>query len=169
MIGVLIYSALSFGQVSTAHIITPTDREMEMLNEVNYVRTNPKEYIKYIPEYTAVWGEEDEALELKNILLKMKAVDSLKWSPLLYKDAVTHGNWMKTNSKFEHSDYEWAENLVCGLSTVRFAIIDLLIDAGTASRGHRKNLLDPEYTEFAAFEISGEIQDCPFVFIQEFN
>jgi len=169
MIGVLIYSALSFGQMSNAHIITPTSRELEMLNEVNYVRTNPKEYTKFIPDFTAAWGEEDVAEELKNILLTMKPIDSLRWSPALYHDAFTHGSWMKSTGNFEHSKYEWAENLVCGLSTVRFAVLDLLIDAGTESRGHRENLLNPEFKEFAAFEVSGQIQGCPYIFVQEFN
>jgi len=169
MIGAYILSTFSFGQIMSAHLITPTSRELEMLDEVNYVRTNPVEYAKFIPEFTAVWGEEDVAAELKSVLLKMTPVEKLKWSPTLYHDAFTHGNWMKSNDKFEHSDYDWAENLVCGLSTVRFAVLDLLIDANTDSRGHRRNILSPEHTEFASFEVDGKIQDCPFVFIQEFN
>lgn len=169
MITAIIFSAFSFGQISSAHVITPTDRELDMLNEVNYARTKPSEYAAFITDFTAVWGEEDVAAELKAELLKMTPVEPLKWSPTLYHDAFTHGNWMKSTGNFEHSDYDWAENLVCGLSTVRFAVLDLLIDANTESRGHRRNILSAEYTEFAGFEVSGKIQDCPYVFVQEFN
>jgi len=173
MIGLMVFTALSFGLVADSHLITPTARELEMMNEVNYVRTNPAEYAKYITEFIEYWESDDEemkaAAELKKILLSMTPVDSVKWSPELYHDAFTHGNWMKKNNKFEHSDYDWAENLVCGNEGVRMSLLDLLIDGGVESRGHRTNILAPEHLEFSCYELIGTVEDCPFVFVQEFN
>lgn len=173
MIGLLLYGALNFGAIANAHLITPTARELEMLNEVNFARTNPKEYLKFIDEYTTVSDATAEELttakELKLLMSNMTPVDSLKWSATIYHDAFTHGNWMKRTGKFEHSDYAWAENLVCGISEARYAVIDLLIDAGIESRGHRKNILNANYKEFACYEVFGAVMGCDYVFVQEFN
>jgi len=173
MIGLITTVVIHAASCANAHLITPTARELEMLNEVNYVRTNPVEYAKYIDEYTKAWGSDKEevkaAAELKTQLLKMTPVDSLKWSPTLYHDAWTHGNKMKRTGKIEHSDYDWAENIVSGDEGVRFAVLNLLIDSGVPSRGHRKNILSPNYKEFACYEIPGSIGQWEYVFIQEFN
>lgn len=173
MIGTFLIGALYLGNSLSAHVITPTERELAMLNEVNYVRTNPAEYANFIVEYTNYWESDKEELaaaaELKKQLTTMIAVDSLRWSPLLYHDAFTHGNYLKRVKKFEHSNYDWAENIVSGDETVRFAILNLLIDSGVTSRGHRKNLLNPTYTEFAVYEVPGLVGDWDYVFVQEFN
>ena len=173
MISSLFLGAAYLGLSLSAHVITPTERELAMLDEVNYVRTNPIEYANYIESYTKFWESDREELaaaaELRKELTSMKKVDSLKWSPILYHDAFTHGNYLKKTKKFEHSDYEWAENIVSGDETVRFAIINLLIDSGIASRGHRKNLLNSNYTEFAVYEVPGLVGEWDFVFVQEFN
>jgi len=47
--------------------------------------------------------------------------------------------------KFGHFSGFFAENIHYGDIEPRFAIISLLIDDGVRSRGHRKNLLNPEY------------------------
>ena len=173
MMTLLLTSALYLSSGANAHLLTPTERELEMLNEVNYVRTNPVEYAAYIDEYTAYWQSDREemafAKELRTELLKMKPLDSLKWSPLLYHDAWTHGNWMKKTGNFAHSDYEWAENIVSGDDGIRFAVLNLIIDSGVQSRGHRRNILNPGYIEFACYEIPGKVGDWDYVFIQEFN
>jgi uncharacterized protein YkwD len=173
MITLLICSAIRFGSIADAHVITPTERELEMLNEVNYVRTRPAEYVKHIVEYTDYWDSDREELacakELKAELLKMKPLDSLKWSPDLYHDAYTHGTWMKKTGNFEHSDYEWAENIVAGDDTPRMAVLNLVIDSGVSTRGHRKNILNPDHTKFACYEVIGNVGDWPFVYVQEFD
>lgn len=157
-------------QTSTAQ---PTERELLMLEEVNYARTKPAEYAQYIAEYVEYWQSTGDELaaskELYKILTTMEPIQPLVWADQLYADAVKHGNWMKRTGNFEHSDYDWAENLVCGEEEIRYSVLNLLIDGGVRSRGHRKNLLSPEYKEFAAFEVPGEIDGCSYTFVQEFN
>ena len=151
----------------------PTDREKEMLKEINYVRTNPQEYVQYVQSYLDHWdsgpSEIAAAKELTKILTKMKPLAPLEYSEELYLAAVKHGAWMLRTKKFSHSDLPYAENLVMGDDQIRFAVLSLLIDDGIPSRGHRKNILDPESKEFGCHEILGSFNDYEFIFIQEFR
>lgn len=151
----------------------PSEREMKMIDEINYVRTNPTAYIPYISEYLDIWDEGKSvrkvADELIDILKKMDPLDSLQFSQELYEDAVAHGNWMKKKNAFEHSKLEYAENLVGGDEKPRYAIVSLLIDDGVPSRGHRKNLLNPAYKFIACHEVLGEVKGQKFVFVQLFK
>lgn len=153
--------------------VEPTKREKLMLDEINYVRTHPQEYIQYIQSYLDFWDSEPSeisaAKELTKVLKKMKPVDSLVYSEELYLAAVKHGEWMQRTRKFEHSDLPYAENLVSGDDQIRFVVLSLLIDDGIPSRGHRKNILEPSYKEFAGYEILGKVGEDEFVFIQEFK
>ncbi len=150
-----------------------TEREKDMLKEVNLARTNPKEYIKFIDDYLTYWesgsAERRTANELRKVLKRMKPLEPLVWSDDMYKDAVKHGKRMKRANRFKHSSLPYAENLVGGNETVRLSVVDLLIDHGVSGRGHRKNILDPSITEFAAHEIDGEVDDVDYVFLQEFR
>jgi uncharacterized protein YkwD len=151
----------------------PSARETEMMNEINYVRTNPEEYAQYVSDYLEYWDSDRSEIaaadELVKELRKMKPLDSLKFSQELYDAAVKHGKWMKSKAQFEHSDYDYGENLVAGDSTVRFAMLNLLIDSGVSGRGHRKNILDPEYKHVAVREVPGRVGEWKYVFIQEFE
>ena len=160
----IVTSSVSFGQ---------TEREKKMLDEINYVRTQPKKYAEYINSYLDHWdsgsSERRTAEELRKQLLQMKPLKPLAFSKDLYDAAKKHGDWMKRTRRFEHSDLPYGENLVAGDSIIRFAMLNLLIDDGIPNRGHRKNILSPEYTETAAYEILGKVGSDTFVFIQEFN
>ncbi len=151
----------------------PSDREQKMIDEINYVRTNPKDYIQYIDTYTEYWGnvpsEVKAGKELKRELNSMTPLDSLHFSQEIYDQCLAHANWMKRTGKFRHSDYDFAENLVSGDEEVRMAILSLLIDDGIPSRGHRKNLLDPEFTKVACVEVDGMVNGIDFVFVQGFD
>jgi len=151
----------------------PTERELEMIKEINHVRTNPIEYSKFLNAYLDYWGVEDSvkaiAKELIHILQKMRPLRSMQFSKQLHKAAIKHGKWMKEQDSFEHSENDFAENLVSGDSIVRFAVISLLIDDGVPSRGHRLNILNPLFTNVACHEIIGLVDEYNFVFIQEFE
>ena len=160
------FSSISFAQ-------QPTNREIKMIEEINYVREHPQEYIQYIQSYLDFWDSESSeisaAKELTKELKKMKPVQAVEFSDELYKGAIQHGDWMKRRSKFQHSDLPYAENLVSGDEQIRFAVLSLLIDDGIPSRGHRKNLLNPSYTKVACFEVLGKVGENSFVFIQLFE
>lgn len=144
-----------------------------MLEEINLVRTNPQDYIQYIDGYLDYWdastSERKTSKELINILKKMTPVPALTFSDELYKAAKKHGQYMKRTKRFKHSRMGYAENLVAGNDNIRYAIIDLLIDDGIPSRGHRKNILDPEASVFGCYEVDGMVGRWDYVFVQEFN
>lgn len=146
-----------------------------MLDEINYVRTKPAEYAQFIDTYLvaekASAAERKVAEELRQVLLKMKPVEPLSFSPFMYPFAVKHGKWMSRTGKIEHSDFyfNYAENLVGGVENVRHAVIDLLIDHGISSRGHRRNILHPGFRYCAIHEVPGQISYFDFTFIQMFS
>lgn len=152
-----------------------TEREFAMLDEVNFARTKPAEYAAFIDEYLSASmagaSEKNVAKELHKILITMKPLNPLEFSPFLYKYAVLHGQWMSDNNEFEHSDFnfDYGENLISGVENVRHAVIDLLIDDGIPSRGHRINILHPQYKHFAVHEVPKTIDMADYTFIQMFS
>lgn len=150
-----------------------TEREQQVLDEINLVRTNPKSYIPYIDVYLDSMdsdvSERSAANELKNELNKMVALSPLVFSKDLYKSCKSHGTYVSKTKKFVHSKGNYAENIQYGHSDVRNAIIDLLIDDGVPSRGHRKNILNSRYKHFAVYEIEPEIKGMEHYFIQQFD
>ncbi|MBN4077551.1 CAP domain-containing protein [bacterium AH-315-C20] len=151
----------------------PSGKEMRMIEEINFVRTNPSGYIRYIQEYVDYWEEVDSVREIANdlieILKELKPVSALEYSQDLYDAAIVHGIWMKKNNLFDHSDFDYAENLVSGDSLARYAVISLLIDDGVPDRGHRWNILDASYKWVACHMVSGMVGEDEYVFIQEFD
>lgn len=150
-----------------------TEREQEVLDEINLVRTNPNAYIVYIDEYLKAMdsdaGEKATANELKRELKKMKPVNALVFSEDLYKSCKAHGDYVTKTKKFVHSKGNYGENIQYGQSEVRYAVIDLLIDHGISSRGHRENILNPKYKYFAVYEIPNKVGKMQYFFIQQFD
>lgn len=150
-----------------------TDREQQVLDEINMVRTNPSDYIKYIDPFLEYWssGPEEQAAakELKNLLKTMKPLEPLEFSSELYTTCKKHGQYIIKTEKFEHSNFNLAENIQYGNEDIRFAVLDLLIDGGVASRGHRKNILNPKFKYFAVYEILPEVDNMNNIFIQQFS
>jgi len=150
-----------------------TEREQQVMDEINHCRTNPQEYMTYIDSFLE-YNESDAAekataRELKKILKKMKPLEPLVFSPELYDACKIHGDYIIKVKKLVHSDCVCAENVQYGHSDVRFAVLDLLIDHGVSSRGHRENILNPEYKYFAVYEIPQKVKKMEFVFIQQFD
>ena len=144
-----------------------------MIEEINYVRQNPKEYAQYIMSYCDYWesgaAEIREAKALIKILNKMKPVPALTFSEQLYKDGKGHANWMAKKDAFKHSKLPYGENLVGGEESVRMSVISLLIDYGIPSKGHRKNILNSGYTKVACIKAPGVIDEMDNIFVQEFE
>lgn len=159
---------------STISILAQTtEREQQVLDEINLVRTDPTGYIQYIDSFLDYWEsgatERAAALELKKELKKMQPLPALQFSPDLYITCKKHGEYIAKTKKFEHSDCDCGENIQYGNSDIRFAIIDLLVDSGIEGRGHRKNLLNPEYKYFAVYEVLNSSEKMKYVFVQQFN
>lgn len=153
-----------------------TTREREMLAEINYARTKPGEYTAYFDAFLDHWNapasERKKAQELKRYMKKMAPVPTLLPSEKLYHLARTHGEWLYKNQTIRHSqhkDISYSENIVGGNENVRYAVIDLLIDAGYDSNAHRKNILNPENRYAACYEVSGKVKNMPYVFVQQFS
>lgn len=150
-----------------------TNREKQMVDEINLVRSNPPGYIKYVTEYLKKAGvsksEKAAAKELVEILKNTQPLNTLKISPALYIDAREFGKELLENNSIEHSSLPYAENLSFGIENIREAIIDLLIDDEVESRGHRKNILKKNITLVAVHEIPGTVENFDFCYIQEFK
>lgn len=151
----------------------PTTREKQMLVEMNKVRQDPSGYIKEIKAFMERqdldYNWKRTANELIRELKRTEPMDPLLFSEELYEAAKKHGKWMKRRDRFQHSDYNYGENLVAGYPEVKDAVIDLLIDHGIRNRGHRKNILNPKYKKAACYEIEGKVDGFPYNFVQEFT
>lgn len=141
----------------------PTGIEAEILEEMNYARTNRNDYIKTRLEPLVEEGDTSsyqKALaelidEMKSITSNLKAYNSAaglqkaakgwveKSGPL---GIVGHEDgW--TNRIKQYCTYSTAgENCSYGSSTAKAIVLQLLIDDGVESRGHRRNILSPVYT-----------------------
>lgn len=153
--------------------VTLTSREQQMIDEINYLRTNPARYCIYVEEYLQKHEADDEAKsaakELVGILKKLKPLNPLTVNPVMYKDAKQYGLLMAKKNVFEHSTLPYAENLSLGHKNIRDAIVDLLIDDGIPNRGHRNNLLNENIRHVAVYELPGKIQDIRYCYIQQFK
>lgn len=147
------------------------DWEKKYLDEVNLLRQNPKIYSEYIKTFVSQNGfsEMDDEFkimstiyfnELKPILdtispLPKLIVNTAAREQLKYHVIDTVNGHIPHEFRWCKLDYiEIAENIsICGTYNPRIHIIHLLLDQGINSRGHRKNLLDPNYTQTAILNV----------------
>ncbi|MCW5912790.1 MAG: CAP domain-containing protein [Cyclobacteriaceae bacterium] len=141
------------------------DQEQEVLNLLNEVRTNPKRFIKtrvtpYL-ESKSLTGNRF-AKSLIQDLNKAKPVRALQSSPALVDAARFHAKDMGTTGSTGHESSDGtpfhirvrnqskaggmiAENCAYGQTSALEIVMELLIDDGIESLGHRKNILEPKY------------------------
>jgi uncharacterized protein YkwD len=150
-----------------------TDREKQMVDEINLVRSDPAGYVKYVTEYVKKAGvskpEKAAGKELVEVLKSMQPLNSLAISPKLYVAAREFGKELLETNTIQHSNLPYAENLSFGIENIREAIIYLLIDHEEENRGHRKNILKKNISLVAVHEIPGKVEDFDFCYIQEFK
>ncbi|MEM7104480.1 MAG: CAP domain-containing protein [Bacteroidota bacterium] len=173
-----------------------TDREREMIKEINLVRTNPKGYIQYIENYKKdiqkVKYNDIDYLERELIasdelikqLRTMTSVSELKDHRELHNVAMGHGITIQKRGYSSHlgndGTYPWDriskavpelidgnENLVGGAESVRDAVILLLVDSGIQGRGHRKTILQKDWEYVACYEV-GEVGGIKNYWVQNF-
>lgn len=163
----------SINEPIKAPVVTLTSRELEMVNEINILRTDPEKYYSYIQVYlqTKKIGKEEKeaAKEVAAILKKMTPMNALTVNMKMYNDAQEFGLTLIKDDELSHSSLPYFENLSLGHKEIKNAILDLLIDDGIPDRGHRKNLLNPNLKQVAVVELPGKINDIPYCYIQEFK
>ncbi len=168
-----------------------TSEEMQMVNEINLLRSNPVGYIPYVEEYIQYMRTEGEfggsiatAQELIDVLRGTPSLSILQPAECVYQAAKKHGQDQLRAGTTNHqgSDGSWPwdrilkeckdfqdgnENLVGGPSDVRRAVILLVVDDGIPNRGHRETLLNPHWKYVACYKI-GEVGGMPNCWIQNF-
>ncbi len=166
--------------------------ENAMVREINLMRANPSGYIQYVEAYRAAKRAqpgypvpEDAINELITELRSTKSLSVLKPSQCVYDAARNHGQDILRMGRTNHqgSDGSWPwdrvkrtctsfedgnENLVGGIDNVRDAVIMLLIDDGISSRGHRRSLMNPNWTHVACYKI-GQVGNLPNCWVQQFG
>lgn len=154
-------------------ITAQENRQQELIDEINLVRSNPSGYVAYIQDFLDYWessaSEKATAQELIKVLKKTKPMNKLAYSEKLGNLAKQHCEWISKTSNFKHSKFGFAENIQYGNDIIRFAVIDLLIDHGVPGRGHRKNLLNPDFKYIGVFEIEKSSKDMNNIIVQIFE
>lgn len=167
--------------------------ELQMLEEINLIRSNPKGYIPYIQEYIKdvksgkSFGFGDPvavSYELIEQLENTQPLSILEPAECVYRAAKVHGEDRKNAGSNDHvgTDGSWPwdrilkecdylkdgnENLVGGPSSIRKAVILLLVDDGIPNRGHRSTLLNPKWKYAACYKI-GTVGSMPNSWVQNF-
>ncbi len=153
--------------------VVPTSKEIEMINEVNLLRKDPKAYIPFIENYMKLNARNKDiqsaGRELIIELKSMGALSQLTLNPVMYSATKQFGDNLKKEDDIDHSDLPYFENLTFGHEDIREAIIDMLIDDDDPDRGHRRNLLNKTISKIAVYEIPGDLQGYQHCFIQEFK
>lgn len=165
--------------------------EYSMVEEINLVRSNPAGYIRHIEQYrkdkkrTGYTVPDATVNELIAELKRTPTLSTLQTSECIYNAAQSHGLDVKKTGKPTHkgsdgsmpwdrvkrycSDFQDGnENLVGGPSSIREAVIILLIDHSISSRGHRKTILNPHWTHVACYRM-GQVGSMPNTWVQKFG
>ena len=164
--------------------------DKEMIKEINFVRQYPKVYAYIIATYLSNeskswWGlnqdKYEAGIELIEELRVMPPSQLLYPKECVYQAAKKHAKDCKDRGFTDHpgSDgsspftriskfcqgLEGNENIVGGKKNARILVIQLLIDAGISSRGHRYNILNPSWKYVGCYGYEG---DRMYNYIQNF-
>jgi uncharacterized protein YkwD len=172
-------SMVNFDKLNTARAMeymSPAERKM--LSELNFVRTYPSVYAGIIKDYLHRKSESHVGLDEADYLAGIELVEELgRLTPLqlllpsscVYDAAKLHGMDSKKRGFFSHTGSDGSdpwdrilrkctqyrsgnENGVGGASDdPRVHVINLLLDSGVPSRGHRRNILDANWKYGACF------------------
>ena len=169
-----------------------TNEELDMIDEINVVRSNPAGYVRYVEQYIqdirsgkAFGSSTTAAYELIDELKRTGPLSVLKPVECLYRAAQNHGQEAVKKGSSDHQglDGSWPwdramrscsqmtdgnENLVGGPSSIREAVMLLLVDDGISNRGHRKTLLQKDWKYVACYK-SGMVGRMPNSWVQMFG
>ena len=140
----------------------PTEFELSVIDEMNLARTAPKEYAE---TYIAPLSGQFSAAYFNECIAEMTAmapVGALTHADGLWRMARAHATDQGAAGEVGHDRVDGStfsdvvrqygtftaagENISYGKNTARGIVIQLLVDDGVESRGHRKNLLSNTFT-----------------------
>jgi uncharacterized protein YkwD len=160
--------------------------EKQMVAEVNFVRAYPTVYAKIIARYMSdeskgIWGLHkdtyDAGMELIRELKVLEPASILEPMECVYRAAENHGIFCKERGFFDHEGRNGSdpwdrvtrecpelgtgnENGAANVSLhPRAAVISLLLDDGISSRGHRYNMLNPEWKYIGCYQYVAEVTE----------
>ena len=162
---ILLFFTVLLAGCTQAPEVSPAISE-EIIEEMNFARTQPKQYVtqRLSPLYNENHTDSyltalDEVVDYMN---RMKALPELKSTQGLYKCAkdwvdssgpagtVGHDPEISTRFKKYCKYTALGENCSYGYSTAKEIVIALLVDDGVESRGHRQNILSKSFTHAGA-------------------
>jgi hypothetical protein len=143
------------------NILYLTKTEKDAIMYLNLCRLFPKEFADLeVRQYQMGNEYEDSVLaefdefkkSLLNDLLTRKACRALEFNRILYLDAKCYSTEISTVNRNGHDrinckESNYAECISFGKKTGRDIVLQLLVDAGIQSLGHREICLDGAYTE----------------------
>tara|TARA_B100000508_G_scaffold141026_1_gene145333 strand:+ start:118289 stop:118837 length:549 start_codon:yes stop_codon:yes gene_type:complete len=159
MRNLLIIFICSFSFLSLAQ--QPTDVELEILNVLNQVRSDPQQFLKDVAQPYIEKNDLSSnryARSLLRDLKKQEAVGLLKIDSSLQEMAKDFAVRSGKRGVYGHREYNKrydeygshlatdGENIQYGLSGPLDIVMDLLIDTDVPSLGHRKNILSDKYS-----------------------
>lgn len=173
-----------------------TNREKDMIREINIIRSDPKAYIKQVQTYKARVKQttysdpaymEDELRAIDDLIRELKLTNPMPHlmpRETLYWTTQEHGVEILANGVPSHvsndGKYPWDriieadpkledgnENLIGGYENVKESVLSLLIDSGVPGYGHRKIILNPTWKYVACYEI-GDVGETPYYWVQCF-
>jgi len=174
-------SKVNFKKISTAmNEIGLNQMDKEMIKEINFVRQHPKVYASIVAHYLSnrskSWlGLKKDEYEAGNELIEelkiMIPSQILYPKECVYQAAKKHGEDCKKRGFTDHTgsdgsspfsrissfctDLSGNENIVGGRKNARTLVIQLLIDSGISSRGHRHNMLNPKWKYVGCYGYEG--------------
>ncbi|MEZ4772527.1 MAG: CAP domain-containing protein [Bacteroidia bacterium] len=174
-------SKVDFRKISTAANETGINAmDKEMIKEINFVRQYPQVYASIVADYLSdrskYWGglskdDYEAGNELIEELKVMTPVQILFPQKCVYEAAKKHGEDCKKRGFLDHTGSDGSspfsrissfcsglsgnENIVGGTKDARTLVIELLIDSGISSRGHRYNMLDPDWKYVGCYGYDG--------------
>ncbi len=146
---------------------TPTEFELAVIDEMNYARTKPKEYVykRLAAKVDDTKSESSYQIALEEVIDKlnrMTALPALTPSDNLHKCAK---EWIVVSGPSGYLGHDenigarfnkycrWTtigENCSYGLDDPKEIVIQLLVDDKVSSRGHRNNILSASFTHAGA-------------------
>jgi uncharacterized protein YkwD len=194
--GTIDSSKIDSKKINTAVGITwMSSQEISMLKEINFARCYPQVYADIVEQSLTdearSWGgvSYDDYSAGKELLEELRSAQPL--NPLLPSECIylvakahgqeevkrgftghqgTNGSWPWDRILGKCKDMaEGNENLVGGgRGTPRSSVIQLLVDGGISSRGHRYNTLDPKWTHASCY-YAGKVGNMPDCWVQNYG
>ena len=165
--------------------------ERDIIREMNFARVYPAVYAdivgKFIEKKSEIWkglnkDEIEATYELIDQLKKAKPLGLLYPKECLYLAAEKHGLDCKNREFTDHTGSDGSspfdrikkfcdgvigsENIVGTVDgDVRVSVIALLVDDGISNRGHRYNILNPEWKYVGCYFYENKKQEYPQYYI----